>query len=670
MSDSELQPEDSIIATRERRANAGSRLRSLLEAEEPLEDEDNIFLEFEDDVDYEDIKEQEGDEEEQDEEEEEQEEQEGEGEGEVEQEVEEIISASRKRKLDEDDENFSSDSGSEDENEAEEEDVGEKELQNEQREQHRREEQRKKQKMFEIKIKPTATEPKKKKKFVPRQTAEQLLSGVRRVSQRAAAVKNTHDVIQRLQESEARRAAFAVKMSKHPNYQAKEKVRKLTQEERLAEAKITEAKNIASLNKYFEQEEERKQRQRAAMLARRVPMTHVIRYFSTTKLVPPRIIFQRPPIKDIASSFNATTSTSATNEENIKQEVNENEGESIAKPEGGEPNIPQQDGTLESKMDGAVVEAKSVEENIGVIEVVQDSKNIEHISETKSEHLMDIDPAEMEVKNENESNENRANNEVQENGVEERDGKQAHGDLAVEDFRPEEAEARQADETKLETAAQPNGEDKSTLEQETKLEKLDEESEARPEEATKTADMKADGEIKVENETRSDGKVELGNETKLEGDGMNGTVQSAMDKENLSPSKSIIKEESEKNEKKLIKPPKVEGPHLLRLRNTVSLLNFPDEIDYTKIRVKSTLLGSQAIRHPPPLLKPSSLVCAITGRPAKFRDPSSGLPYLNIEAYKMIKLVKEGMLTWNNDMGGAYIGLRNQRHATGVPPGF
>ncbi|ODQ67725.1 hypothetical protein NADFUDRAFT_80896, partial [Nadsonia fulvescens var. elongata DSM 6958] len=41
----------SLVATRARRANAGNRLRVLLNAEEPLE-EDEIFLEVENDQDF------------------------------------------------------------------------------------------------------------------------------------------------------------------------------------------------------------------------------------------------------------------------------------------------------------------------------------------------------------------------------------------------------------------------------------------------------------------------------------------------------------------------------------------------------------------------------------------------------------------------------------------
>lgn len=75
-------------------------------------------------------------------------------------------------------------------------------------------------------------------------------------------------------------------------------VHKLTQEERLKEAVITEKKNIESLNVFYQQEEDRKKSRRAALLAKRVPMTSFIRYVSKTTyfdpIIPP-LIQEIPP---------------------------------------------------------------------------------------------------------------------------------------------------------------------------------------------------------------------------------------------------------------------------------------------------------------------------------------------------------------------------------------
>lgn len=59
-------------------------------------------------------------------------------------------------------------------------------------------------------------------------------------------------------------------------------VHKMTQEERLKEAIITEKKNTESLNIFYQQEDDRKKKRRAALLAKRAPMTSFIRYVSKT----------------------------------------------------------------------------------------------------------------------------------------------------------------------------------------------------------------------------------------------------------------------------------------------------------------------------------------------------------------------------------------------------
>lgn len=66
-------------------------------------------------------------------------------------------------------------------------------------------------------------------------------------------------------------------------------VHKMTQEERLKEAVITEKKNIESLHTFYQQEEDRKKSRRAALLAKRAPMTSFIRYVSKTTFGDPTI---------------------------------------------------------------------------------------------------------------------------------------------------------------------------------------------------------------------------------------------------------------------------------------------------------------------------------------------------------------------------------------------
>lgn len=115
------------------------------------------------------------------------------------------------------------------------------------------------------------------------------MSENRRRSTRKAAVKNAEGVLKRLKESEVRRAKMATPTVKI--------VHKITQEERLKEAVITEKKNVESLNTFYQQEEDRRKLRRAALLAKRAPMTSFIRYVSKTTYFEPSPI--QPLIQEI-----------------------------------------------------------------------------------------------------------------------------------------------------------------------------------------------------------------------------------------------------------------------------------------------------------------------------------------------------------------------------------
>ena len=60
--------------------------------------------------------------------------------------------------------------------------------------------------------------------------------------------------------------------------------------------------------------------------------------------------------------------------------------------------------------------------------------------------------------------------------------------------------------------------------------------------------------------------------------------------------------------------------------------------------------------------------CAITGQPAKFRDPKTGLPYDNAYAYKEIQRLCDGGSRWSSLLE-CYVGSAT-RAARGVPEGF
>lgn len=74
---------------------------------------------------------------------------------------------------------------------------------------------------------------------------------------------------------------------------------------------------------------------------------------------------------------------------------------------------------------------------------------------------------------------------------------------------------------------------------------------------------------------------------------------------------------------------------------------------------------------PPPPPKP---VCAITAKPARFRDPKTGLPYQGLDAYKALQRVSAGGCRWGGQGWDCWMGIVGQgvmgRVARGVPECF
>ncbi|KAK6008774.1 hypothetical protein QM012_000677 [Aureobasidium pullulans] len=74
---------------------------------------------------------------------------------------------------------------------------------------------------------------------------------------------------------------------------------------------------------------------------------------------------------------------------------------------------------------------------------------------------------------------------------------------------------------------------------------------------------------------------------------------------------------------------------------------------------------------PPPPPKP---VCAITAKPARFRDPKTELPYQGLDAYKALQRVSAGGCRWGGQGWDCWMGIVGQgvmgRVARGVPECF
>lgn len=282
-----MSDEDSLVATRSRRSNAGSRLKHLIELEERAsdvqesvssiinEEDENVNLLFQEDEDDQEFFEEDEDEDEENEEEEE--EREGHEEDNIEEEEE-----NKKRSHESDDEVeqvnsddvlSDSDISMSDSDESE----GEKELQKQEKMKQKR--VKKKQSLVPTIKQPKLDEKPKAKKPKGLTSSDSLLLSMRRSSSRSTAVENKEALVQKLKENEKRRANVApIVRVKHVD---------LTQEEKLAEAIETEKANILSLQQFRDQEIVKKERQKQLLLLRKVQLKNVIRMVSDERLITP-----------------------------------------------------------------------------------------------------------------------------------------------------------------------------------------------------------------------------------------------------------------------------------------------------------------------------------------------------------------------------------------------
>jgi vacuolar protein sorting-associated protein 72 len=752
----ELKNIDSIIATRQRRANAGNKLQALLNSEAPLLDEDeqanNIFQEFEDDEDYSvDTKKH------------------------SESDTESVLSSGRRKPrtivsggakssdtdsdIDQkDDDMFSDSADSASENENEDEDAGERELQREERRRKKRDgvdailakaqqkQQQKQQKRTVDQVELERAKAVKRQRM--RLSADNLMSENRRSSTRKAAVKNKEAVIQRLQESEARRA-------KHSSVTPTTKVvHKLTQEERLAEAIITEKKNTESLKSFYEQEEDRKLKRRAAMLARRVPMTSFVRYVSKTVLEPASI----PKLIEEIKEEIIVPKKRDWKKKKIKNTTDDIKEEKKSETATSEPS----DKGVKDPVDMLDFPGTDIDSAVATTSAIGDAAASATTNNNENNDTNTI--------NDNQKKPNDLNNVITNDAI---------IDPTFDTFeasrRSTSVEQMEADYINFTVGDEDQESPKKDLAAEIG-------------ESAVVADVMIcsdkPGPATVEDKMFADTiDIPLTSETALkdiEKDKSfdSGVISSQNPVMTLTDKidDPLLTEEEHIDPSKLV----VEGPPLCHALTTISLMEFPPDFTYSIPEIKTVLFGDQSLQMPivpernnvptthrksnssgrkkannthngaaaaagtvgaaavdggmaagaklgqlsnnptavailgtgrgglfgtgkgkvsPSLLNSitssglgSSIVpataatptgvsaaatlanagipkCVVTGKPCKFVDPKTGIPYSSMEAFQIIRTVTNHTVPWNNDFG-VYIGAIGTRHAKGVPKGF
>nr|CAG8475542.1 9473_t:CDS:2 [Entrophospora candida] len=96
-------------------------------------------------------------------------------------------------------------------------------------------------------------------------------------------------------------------------------------------------------------------------------------------------------------------------------------------------------------------------------------------------------------------------------------------------------------------------------------------------------------------------------------------------------------------------------------RNLASLKEF----ELRENKIKNTVRRSNRVS----LENQPRIICPITGLPAKYKDPRSGIPYANMEAYFKIQELINHQYTWYGK-GCVYLNDADQSPAKGVPDKF
>jgi vacuolar protein sorting-associated protein 72 len=492
--------------------------------------------------------------------------------------------------------------------------------------------------LFKKPAEPALKKPKPKKAAM---SSLDLLSERRRSSKREAAIRNKHEVIERLKEHEKKRINYVAPVVKPE--------RKLTQAERLEEAKLTEEKNIASLNQFTEMEEARKARQRAAMLARRVPMKSFIRYVSSTKLVPPRRIFIRQE---------TLIKKSHVKEEGVEDQIKEG-------------NIQRRDEQLGSahsrhgSHDPTGVETPNNE----LINGDEGPMDIDQDEISDGNHKVDVD--EPVGENEHEGEDDVLDQQEEHDENEEHEEREEHEEHDEDDDH-DDHDDHDVVKNQLDKQRKVSEQGLVENEEETRVESPENERMA------ELGDLKNEGDQTIKNEAEK-AEPQDQEEAIIGGKGSdNATIENNYDVIKIKEEDTDMKDENEPVEhdddmkvegRKSHHLSPVAGPWVCRAKTTVSLLEFPEEYEQTKLQVKSILLGKQSLR-PGRVQKPKK-TCVVTGEFAKFIDPQTKVPFANLQAYKILQLIKDGTMAWDAGLGGLYSGRKHrQRHARGVPEGF
>ncbi|KAH7041133.1 YL1 nuclear protein-domain-containing protein [Microdochium trichocladiopsis] len=125
------------------------------------------------------------------------------------------------------------------------------------------------------------------------------------------------------------------------------------------------------------------------------------------------------------------------------------------------------------------------------------------------------------------------------------------------------------------------------------------------------------------------------------------------------------RQKKEKEKEETPPPPRTPPPDGKATRNCFILQNFNENAIKDKAVQTKILFGKEMNKLPKPAPAPR---CVITGQPARYKDPKTGLPYYNSFAYKEIQKLQKGEYKFSKLLG-TWMGTGSAA-ALGVPARF
>ena len=439
-----------------------------------------------------------------------------------------------------------------------------------------------------------------------------LLHAARR-SSRALTVQTTNEVHSRIISAAARRAS-------QPIIQKRERTPPLTQEERLAQAILTEEENKMSLKRIVEAEEERARKRREKLEALR------------------RRQFNEPVIRFISRRVNLIEETPDEAEDDIiiddAMKVKEEEVE-----------IPADEDAKESNGQGEVEEVKQPNEQpnepAGELSVASAARDKSAEADIKTADIVD-----------------HPTDETDETGQTKEETSQ------IENSGPSTENAERMDiETGEETSQAPANEVKDIASEDP--------NSSNPLKVTASDNETTQNSDSLQEHPNKDQeKAEVDSPPKPEEHAVSNTSTEPIpiepeNPQDATPAVSLTSPPSPKVLKPHTPPPYHEANIAA---NTISYIPLPGG---TLPTTRETFFPDVPLI-PPPKPKPSAR-CPITGLPVRYKDPLSGIGYYDIHAFKILREVgrKGSRYIWCTE-GGWFVGETGWggRPAKGVPEGW